>query len=139
MVKRRCSLRQRMQDVDCVPHVQAFPEPAGAPRPRSETKALRIVTCPERRDGITRHRGRWRHFREGATVRPPEPEIAVGPARNLKTLLVHRAMVPSTKHGEVGQRRRAPVRPVAEVMSLAEADPAARKPAAAVPSVERPA
>jgi hypothetical protein len=116
---------------------QALPEPARARRPCSEAKALRGVTSTESSDGITGHRGRHWHLRQRVAIRPPELERPVGPARHLEALLVHRAMMPGTEHREVGQRRRAPVRPVANVMSLAEADPAAREPAAPVPSVER--
>ena len=72
------------------------------------------------------------------TVGPPELQCPVGPARDLEALLVHRAMMPGTEQREVGQRRRAPVRPVAEMMSLAEAHAAAREPAALVPMMERP-
>ena len=127
-----------MQDVDCVPNVQAFPEPTGVRCARSETKALRVVTRPERLDGITGHRGRCRHLRQRVTVRLPELKRPVGPARDLEALLVHRAMMPSTEHREVGQRRRAPMRPMTDVMPLTEADPAARKPAALVPMMKRP-
>ena len=97
MVKRRGSLCQRVQHIDRPTHIQAFPEPAGARRPRSETKALRVVTRAERCDGITGHRGRCRHLRQRVAIRPLEPELAVWTARDLETLLVHRAMMPSTE------------------------------------------
>ena len=48
-----------------------------------------------------------------------------------------RAVVPATEEREVRQRRRAAVRPVAEVMPLAEREPAAGKATALVPVVER--
>ena len=98
---------------------------------------MRCVTSPESTGGITRHRGRHRHIRQRVAIGPPELERPVGPACDLEALLVHRAMMSAAEDREVGQRRRAPVRPVAEMMALAEADVAARKPAAPVPSVER--
>jgi hypothetical protein len=137
VVKQRWSLGQGMQDVDCVPHVQAFPEPVRRRRPRSETKALRVVTRSERLDGVTGHRNGCRHLRQRAAVGPPELERPVGPPRDLEALFVHRAMMPGTQHREVGQRRRAPVRPVAEMMPLAMAHAAAREAATQVPSMER--
>jgi hypothetical protein len=132
------SLRQRVQHVDRVTHVQAFSEPTGARCPRVDPKALRVVTRPERLDRITRHRGGRRHLRQRVAIRPLEPELAVWPARNLEAILVHRAMMPATEHREVGQRRRSSVRPVAEMMPLAEGQATAREAAAVVPSVERP-
>ena len=45
-------------------------------------------------------------------------------------------MVPATEQGEVGERGRAPVGPVAEVMPLGEAQSAPREAAALVPMVE---
>jgi len=131
------TLRQRVQDVDRPTHVQTLPEPAGARRPRIETKALRVVTRSERLDGITGHRnGHW-HIRQWAAVRTPELERAVGPACDLEALLVHRAVMPATEQRQVRERRRAPVRPVAEMMPLAEMNTAAREAAAPVPMVER--
>jgi len=127
-----------MQDVDRVTHVQPLPEPAGARRPRVNPKTLLVVTLSDRSDWITGHRSRCRHLWQRVAIRPPELERPVGPARDLEALLVHRAMMPGTEHREVGQRRRAPVRPVAEMMPLAEADPAAREPAALVPMMKRP-
>jgi hypothetical protein len=99
---------------------------------------VRVVTRAERRDGISGHRGRHWHIRQRAAVRPPESESPVGAARDLKALLVHRAVMPAAQHREVRQRRRAAVRPVAEMMPLAMAHAAAGEPAAPVPMVERP-
>jgi hypothetical protein len=90
-----------MQDVDCVTHVQALAEPTGARCPRSDPKALRVVTSPERVDRITGHRVRRRHLRQRVAIWPPEPELAVWPARDLEALLVHRAMVSAAEHRKV--------------------------------------
>src|SRR5713101_5712423 len=126
-----------MQDVDRPSHIQALPEPAGARRARVDANALRVMTRAESLDGITEHRSRQLHLRERAAVRPSELKRPVGPARDLVALLVHRAVMPATEQREVRERGRAPVRPVAQVMPLAEADAAAREAAALVPMVER--
>ena len=56
---------------------------------------------------------------------------------DLITFLVHRAVMPATEHREVRERGRAALRPMAEMMPLAEADAAAREATALVPVVER--
>jgi hypothetical protein len=72
------------------------------------------------------------------TIRPPEPQRPVRPARDLKALLVDGAVMPAAEHREVRERRRAPVGPVVEVMALAEADATAREAAVAVSMLKRP-
>ena len=67
-----------------------------------------------------------------------EPELAVGVSIHLVALLVDRAVVPATEQREVRERGRAAVRPVADVMPLAERKPAAGKAAPLVPVVEHP-
>jgi hypothetical protein len=56
---------------------------------------------------------------------------------DLVAFLVDRAVVSSAEQREVRERGRAALRPVADVMPLAEREPAARKAAAAVPVMER--
>jgi len=126
-----------MQDVDGPAHIQSLPEPARACRPRSETQAVGVVASAESLDGIPGHRNRQRHLRERVAVGSPEPERPVGPARDLKPLLVDGAVMPAAQQREIRQRGWAPMRPVAEMMPLAEADTAAGEPAAPVPMVER--
>ena len=138
VVKRRCSLRPGMQHVDRPAHIQPFPEPAGACRSRSEAQAVGVVTRPERPDGIPRHRSRQRHLGQRVAIGPLEPESPVRPARDVKSLLVDSAVVPTAQQREIRQRGWAPLRPVLEVMALTEPDPTARKPAAPVPMVQRP-
>jgi len=86
-----------VQDVDRPNHIQPLPEPARARRPRVDVKSSRIVTNAESLDGITGHRGGRRHLGQRVAVRPPEPERAVGPARDLETLLVHRPVMPAAQ------------------------------------------
>ena len=126
-----------MQDVDRPSHVQPLPEPAGAGRPRGEAEALRVVTRAERVHGMVWHRGRRRHLRQRAAVRPSEAQGPVGPARDPISLFVHSAVMQAAQQGEIRERGRAPVRPVPEVMPLSETDAAAREAAAPVPMVER--
>jgi hypothetical protein len=68
-------------------------------------------------------------------VRRQEPKRAIGLPFDLITLLVDRAMMVSTQHREVRERRRPAVRPVANMVALAEADAAPRKAPAAVTMV----
>ncbi len=126
-----------MQDADRPAQIQVLTEPAGACCPRAKTKPLRIVLRPEQVDGISGHRGRRWHFRQEPAVRLLEPESAVGPARNLIALFVHRAVVPATEQREIRQRGGAALRPVTEVVALGEAAAAARKAAVAIPMVKR--
>ena len=102
-----------------------------------EAEPLRVVLRPEGPHRIGGHRGRRRHLGQGPAVRPPEPERAVGLPIDLVALLVNRAVVPATEQGEVRERGRAALRPVAEMMPLAEREPAAREAAGPVPVVER--
>ena len=125
-----------MQHIDRPRYIQPLPEPGRTPRPRVDTKALRVVRFVESLDGIRWDRGRWRHFGQGAAIWPPELEGAVGPARDLVALLVHCPVMPPTEQGKVRERRRPTVRPVAEMMPLGEAQSAPREAAALVPMVE---
>jgi hypothetical protein len=104
-----------------------------------EAEPLRVVLRPKGLDRIGGHCGRGRDLGQEPAVRSPEPERAVRLSIDLVALLVHRAVMPATEQSEVRQRGRAAVRPVADVMSLAERQPAAREAAALVPVVERAA
>jgi len=126
-----------VQDVDRPTHIQTFPEPASARRLSVETKALRFMSHPESLNGVLRHRGRQRHLRQRSAIRPPEPEHPVGPARDLVALLVHGPVMPAAEQREVRERCRTAVRPVAEMMPLAEPNAAAGEAATPVPIVER--
>src|SRR5256885_14828295 len=70
-------------------------------------------------------------------VRSPEAERSVGLAIDLVSLLVNRAVVATTEQREIRQRRGAAVRPVADVMALAESHATARGAAASVAVGER--
>lgn len=45
----------RVQDADRPPHVEGLSDPEGTRRPSVQLKALRVVTPPQRRDGICGH------------------------------------------------------------------------------------
>jgi hypothetical protein len=122
----------RVQAVDRPAEIQALPEPPGAGRARVDAKALGVVTRPEFRDRIHDHLGCQRRLGQRAAVRPPELERPVGPARHLKTLLVHRAVMPAAEQREIREGRGPAMGPVMEVMPLSDANAAARQPAAPV-------
>ena len=102
-----------------------------------ETESLLLVLGPKDVDRIGGHDHWRRDLGQELAVRPPEPERAVGLSIHLVALLVDRAVVPATEQGEVRQRGRAALRPVAHVMPLAQRESAAREAAAAVPVQER--
>ena len=120
-----------MQDVDRPAQIQALAQPGRARRPRVEAEPLRVVLRAEGLDRIGGHRGRRRDLGQEPAVRPPELQRAVGLSIDLVALLVHRAVVPATEQGEVRERGRAALRPVTDVMALAEA--AARSPGSGSP------
>ena len=109
-----------MQDIDRPAHVQRFPEPTRARRPRVEVESLRVVPSSQNSHGIGGYLGRRRDFGQYTTVRPPESELAVALSLDVVALLVDRAMVPATEQGKIRERGGAAVRPVADVMPLTE-------------------
>jgi len=126
-----------MQDVDRPTHVQALSQPTRARRPRVQAKPLRVVPRSEDVHGIVEHPRRRGHLPQDPAVRAAELKVAVGLSLELVALLVDRAVVPATEQGEVRERRRAALRPVPDVMSLAERKPAAWEAAAPVSVMER--
>jgi hypothetical protein len=95
------------------------------------------VPRPEGLERIAEHGRRRRHLGQGPAVGPPEPERAVGLSIHLVALLVDGAVVSATQQGEIRERGRAALRPMLDVMSLAEWEPAARKAATLIPVVQR--
>jgi hypothetical protein len=126
-----------MQDVERVANVDALAQPGRARCARVEVESLCVVLRAERLDRIGGHRGRRRNVGDEPAIRAPELQCAVGLSIDLIALLVHRAVVPVTEQGEVRERGRVPVRPMADVMALAERDPAAREATALVAVMER--
>jgi hypothetical protein len=99
----------------------------------SPSSSCRVRKKPHRIAGDC---GGVRDLREKSSVRTSKPELAAGQSFHLVALLVYGAMVPATQQGEIGQRGRAALRPVMNVMSLADADAAAREAAAVVAMVQ---
>jgi hypothetical protein len=90
-----------------------------------QDKPLRGVPPAEAFHGIAAHRGWRRDLRQKPAVRPVEPKLAVGLSLELVTLLVNGAVMPPTDHGEIRERGGAALRPVTDVMAVAEPDAAA--------------
>jgi len=95
------------------------------------------MSCAEALHGIVGHRRRRRDLGQESAVRATESKLAVWLSIELVTLFVDRAVVSATEQGEIRQRGGAALRPVTDVMALAEPDPAAREAAAAVAVVKR--
>jgi hypothetical protein len=89
--------------------------------------------------GVGRHCGRHRNLCEEPPIGPAKSQRTIGFAIDLKPLFVDRSVVLATEQGEVRERGRAPVRPVTDVVALAETHAAPREAAAAVAMLERPA
>ena len=71
-------------------------------------------------DGIAGDRRQSWAFGQRPAVGATESQLAVGLSLDLVALLVDGAMMTPTEQGEIRERRRAPVSPVADVMTLAE-------------------
>jgi hypothetical protein len=127
-----------MQNVDDVAHVQALSQPPRGRRPRVQPKSLGIVSCAKDFNGIAGHLRRRRDLGQHPAVRPVEPQLAVRFSIDQVALLVDGAVVPATEQGQVRERGGTAVRPVTDVMPLAEPDPAPREATATVSMVERP-
>src|SRR2546425_5079531 len=126
-----------MQDADRVVHVEPFPQPARHRGPRVQVEPVRLVLCAQRVHGIARYRGRRRDLRQDLTVRATEAKLAIRLSIELIAFFVNGAVMPATEQGEIRERGGASIGPVTDVMTLAEANPAAREAAAAVAMVER--
>ena len=98
----------------------------------TEPKALRGVTGQEQGDGIPVASWRRRHLGERTAVRLPEAECAVGLARRLIALFVHRAVMPPAEQREIRELRRAALGPVMKMMGLNDPDSAPGKAAGPV-------
>jgi hypothetical protein len=103
-----------------------------------EAEPLRFVPRSQDSDGIGGDRSGRRNGGQEPPVRTPEVELAVGFSIYLIVLLVDRPVVPATEQREVRERGRASVRPVADVVALAEPHATAREATAAVSVLERP-
>ena len=120
-----------MHDVDRIADVQPLAEPAGLRRLRVDVNAGGGIAFAKYCHGIIRYRWRRRDLGDDASVGPPEAELGVCLSLHLKPFFVNRAVVPTTQHREVRQRRRA------AVMTLPESSAAAGKATALIAMLER--
>jgi hypothetical protein len=84
-----------------------------------------FVRLSQRAHRIGRDRRRRRCLGHYFTVGPAEAQFAIAQSLHLVALFVHCSMVPPTQQDEIRQRRWSAIRPVADVMSLAQRHPAA--------------
>jgi hypothetical protein len=103
-----------------------------------QDEPLRIVPRSDGFHGIVGHLVRKWDFGENPPVRAAEPKLAVRLSIERVALLMDGAVMPATEQREVRERGRAALRPVADVMPLAEPHATAREAAAAVSVVECP-
>ena len=80
----------------------------------------RLVLRSQRFTWGGRHGRRRRDFRQWAPIRPPEAQLSIVPSFHLVALFVDGAVVSATEHREIRQGRGASVRPMPDVMTLAE-------------------
>jgi hypothetical protein len=124
-----------MQDADRIAHVQVLALPARRRRPRVNVE--RFVLSSQRFAWCCRHcRRRW-NLGQHSAVRPPEAQLTDGLSFDLEALFVNCAMVSPTQHREIRQGGRPAVRPVLNVMALAEGPATAGEATAFVPMVKR--
>jgi hypothetical protein len=102
-----------------------------------QVQPVRLVPRAEDRHGFDGDPGRKRHFGERSAVREAETQLAVRLPIDLVAPFVNGAMMPVAEHREIRQRGGATVRPVTDVMALAEARCAAGEPTAPIAVVER--
>ena len=72
-------------------------------------------------------------MRQNPTVRVAELQFAVSQPLDLVAFVMDHTVMSPTKHGQVRERGGPAMRPVADVMTLAEAHAAAREATAAIP------
>jgi len=101
-----------------------------------QAEPLRVVLRSKGLDRIGRYSRRGRDFGKQPAVRSPEVERAVWLSIDLIAFLVHRAVMSATEQREIRERGGAPLRPVTDVMPLAERQPAPWEATALVTMVE---
>ena len=100
-------------------------------------KALRLVLRAELVHDIPAYRRQRWGCRQKRPIGLTELQLSVRLPLDLISLLVHRAVMPATQQSEIGERRRASLCPMPNVMTLAEAHSAARKATTVVAMLER--
>jgi len=136
---RLLAARQRMQHIDRVADIQALTKPERHPGAPVQEQLLGMILRSQDGDRIGRHLRGTRHLRHKQPIRPAESQLSAGVASDLIALFVNSTMVAPTEQGEVRERSRSSLGPVADVMALTEADFTARKATTVVAMVERAA
>jgi len=95
------------------------------------------MASPDRFYRLRRHGTRCWHLGQLPSVGASESQAIVRVTFDLVSLLVDRAVMPSTEQRQVGERCRATLRPVVKMMALGDPNPAAGEAAAPVPLLER--
>ena len=128
-----------MQHINRVADIQPLAAPERYRGPRAQNEILSTILRSQDVDRVGRCRQRARYFGQEPPIRTAEPQLTVVVAVDLVTLLVNGTMMPSTQHGQIRERSRAILGPVADVMALSESNPAARETTAPISVVQRPA
>src|SRR5438094_2835488 len=111
-----------MQDVDRPADVQPLSQPAGHGRPSVQVKSLRLMPRSQHVEGISWQRSNSRNLGKKSPVRTAEAQLSVGVSLDLVALFVNRAVMPTTENSEIRKCGRAAIRPVTDVMPLAETE-----------------
>jgi len=104
-----------------------------------QVKPVRFIPRSEDLHRIAAHLRRMRDLGQDLAVGAAETKLAIRLSIELVSLLMDGAMVAAAEQSEIRERGGVSLRPVTDVMSLAEPDPAAREAATVVSVVERTA
>jgi hypothetical protein len=109
-----------MQDIDRPAEVQRSPVPTRCGRVRVDGYSRRGVPGANRCGSVSRGPRRRRDIRQDIAERCAELQRVIPASLDLKAFFVNGAMVPATQQDQVWQRRGPAVRPVFDVVGLAE-------------------
>src|SRR5262249_471807 len=116
-----------MQYVDRVADVQPLSKPAGRRCLCVDVNIVSEVPLAKLRNRIGRYgRSCWA-FGEDRAVGTPETELAIWLSLDVRTILVYPAEVPTAQRGGIERGRRAAMRPMGNMMTLAKRRAAARE------------
>ena len=119
--------------------VEPLPAPVRRRCPRIDVEPDIVMLIKQTENRIFRQPRRRRHVHQRPPIRPREAYVACCSHHHSEFLLVHSPVVYAAQQRGVRQLRRPAIRPVHDVMHVADLQPASRKAAAAVPVFERAA
>ena len=102
-----------------------------------KVEPLRFMPRSQSVDGIGWQRNPRQNLGKKSPVRTAESQLSVGVSLDLVALFMNRAVMPTTEDSEIRQCGGATVRPMTDVVPLAEPRAAAGEAAAAIAMVER--